>query len=238
MAKHPTQYMLGLPLKRILSVLALAAILLPATVLHADIATVSEQRVFSSGATVLPSALHPACSASLAEELANAAPGADSGKSGAAATSVANQASSFDVRLFAGPLAAGPASPLVPVSVGDTRDSAKPDVKELPPPPGSLTAALSSLLTLGGWRLIRQSKQIHLGSLPEWYHGGAGQVCHATPLDLGAHVSLLPVCWYQPGNMVIEDSPTMYFDQPEHHSCRRSSCFTPTIAPRSPPTFA
>lgn len=109
-------------------------------------------------------------------------------------------------------------------------------IENLPASPSSLAVALSSLLTLGSWRLIRQARQVHLVCLPEWYHeGGPGQVGYATPLELGKSLNLLPICWYQPAGMGVSPRPTAYYSRPERCSAWDSLYFIPTSAPRSPP---
>lgn len=58
-------------------------------------------------------------------------------------------------------------------------------VLELPPAPGSAALFLSAMVSLGAWQLVRSGRDMHLGSMPEWYHTGApAQVGHTTVFDL------------------------------------------------------
>lgn len=112
-------------------------------------------------------------------------------------------------------------------------------VDNLPAPPSSLAVALSSLLTLGGWRLVRQARHVHLVCLPEWYHaGGPGQVGHATLLDLSKSLNVLPICWYQPDTAGVGSQPMVHYSRPERCARWVSSYFIPTSAPRAPPSFS
>jgi hypothetical protein len=44
---------------------------------------------------------------------------------------------------------------------------------------------LSALVSLGAWQLVRSSRDLHLGAMPEWYHTGAPvQIGHTTVFDL------------------------------------------------------
>jgi hypothetical protein len=122
---------------------------------------------------------------------------------------------------------------------GDQQGTASTEkVENLPASPSSLAVALSSLLTLGGWRLVRQARHVQLVCVPEWYHaGGPGQIGHATPLDLGTTLNVLPICWYQPDCVRVDGRPMAYYDQTERCAVWNSLSFIPTSAPRAPPSL-
>jgi len=72
-------------------------------------------------------------------------------------------------------------------------------VLELPPAPGSAALFLSAMVSLGAWQLVRSSRDLHLGTMPEWYHTGApAQVGHTTVFDL--EFSVVALC--------VFDAPT------------------------------
>lgn len=115
-----------------------------------------------------------------------------------------------------------------------------PAVHSLPPPPSSLSIALSGLATFGALRLARQAKNIHLGAIPEWYHAGApDQVGSVVRLDLSADQSLVPVCWYEP--ILLPDVARIQSCsnlQPDDQPRWQSLYFISTTSPRSPPAVA
>ena len=229
MASHTSHKKISLRAGRIAVVLVAAGCLLAGHALYGDISPVASHAPLPNPAAVVLS-------------LGRTSGSVLAGQSGAAGPFlVADGHSSFDPHLLGHRLLGQHASPLLPESVGESRDcSAKPQVRELPPPPGSMTIALSGLLTLGGLRLVRQAKHIDLASLPEWYHSGApDRVGQAIRLDLSIDRSLVPVCWYEP-LAVASDAlePAFHERQPEERSCWQSAYFIPTIAPRSPPAVA
>lgn len=137
------------------------------------------------------------------------------------------------------------ANPLAPVSTADlaglpNESSAAPAVQALPPPPSSLSIALSGLATFGAIRAIRQAKHIHLGAIPEWYHAEApDRVGAAVRLDLSTDRGLVPMCWYEPiVSAVAVQYPTCHMRQADDAPRWRSIHFIPTSAPRSPPAGA
>ena len=157
MASRTSHDKAGVRAGRITAVLVAAGCLLAGHALYADIAPVASLTPLSNSAAVVPPSGRTPVSL-LAGEIGDAGP-----------FSVADSPLSFSLGLLGHRLLGQQASPLLPESVGDTRESsAKPQVKDLPPPPGSMTIALSGLLTLGGLRLVRQVKHVHLDSLPEW----------------------------------------------------------------------
>lgn len=134
------------------------------------------------------------------------------------------------------PLAAHPAVPLPRERAVAEGNSSEGIEIRVPASPGSLTVAVSSLLTLGGWRLVRQARQIQLGALPEWYSvGGPDQVGRATAFVPGTDMSVLSVCWYQPDWLCAVRQMMAHYWWPERCAVRESSYFIPTCAPRAPP---
>lgn len=111
-------------------------------------------------------------------------------------------------------------------------------VESLPASPSSLAVALSSLVTLGSWRLVRQARQVHLACLPDWYHeGGPLQVGHATVLSLDLRAHLVPVCWYDCESVQTDLSfrPIRLQRWLDLSVRLFGRCYTPSCAPRSPP---
>lgn len=105
----------------------------------------------------------------------------------------------------------------------------------LPPAPDSALLAISGLMSLGAIQLSRNIRKIHLGALPEWYHDGAVQVGHSTPLDLdlGFTHAALPVCVFaQPANPI----GPVCSDAQWPDAARCAPQFQPTSeSPRAPP---
>jgi len=116
-----------------------------------------------------------------------------------------------------------------------TQDSGPSPVLQLPAPPGSGAMALSGVLTLGTFGLLRSARQIHLGSVPEWYHlGGPSQIGHAHPIDLNSQS--LSLCWYDSETCASRYKPAVD-RQVAGDVClgsRSQHGFTPR-APRAPP---
>jgi hypothetical protein len=107
----------------------------------------------------------------------------------------------------------------------------------LPPAPDSAILALSGLLSLGAIQLGRNVRKLHLSALPEWYHDGAAQVGHSTPLDLdvGFTHAALPVCVFaQPVIPIAACFGAQWSD-----AARCAPQFHPTPeSPRAPPTIS
>jgi hypothetical protein len=105
----------------------------------------------------------------------------------------------------------------------------------LPPAPNSALLAVSGLLSLGAIQLGRNVRKLHLSALPEWYHDGATQVGHSTPLDLdlGFTHAALPVCAFaQPADPI---GPVRFGAQ-WLDAARCAPQFQPTPeCPRAPP---
>jgi hypothetical protein len=80
--------------------------------------------------------------------------------------------------------------------VSDTGEAAADSgevVIQLPPAPSSVALAITGMLPMGAWQLVRSARKMHLGSLPDWYHASAPErIGHATLLDL--QTTDLPVC--------------------------------------------
>jgi hypothetical protein len=152
-------------------------------------------------------------------------------------------ASADPVSLHGGGLAALPAQRLLtPLSLADpigvAAESVEPEPQQLtalPPAPDSAVLALSGLLSLGAIQLGRNVRKLHLGTLPEWYHDGATQVGHSTPLDLdlGFTHAALPVCAFaQPADPI---GPVRFGAQ-WLDAARCAPQFQPTPeCPRAPP---
>lgn len=124
-----------------------------------------------------------------------------------------------------GAAADGEISPLDSIN-----SSANDRVIEMPPGPGSLSLALSGLLTCalaGGFSHLREA---HFGGpLPDWYHADARPIGHSTPYVPGP-VILLPC--FQPGLEMLprpERPDARLADRVEAHF------FIPNLSPRSPP---
>lgn len=75
---------------------------------------------------------------------------------------------------------------LADYSSGTLADSSgRTNVEELPGLPGSASLFLSAALSVGAWHLVRKSRDIHLGHLPDWYHPDApAQIGHSVAVDL------------------------------------------------------
>jgi hypothetical protein len=104
----------------------------------------------------------------------------------------------------------------------------------LPPAPDSAVLALSGLLGLGAVQLGRNVRKLHFGALPEWYHEGAVQIGHSTPLDLdlGFTHAALPACAFtQPTERV---SVLFGAQWPDAVPCAPQFQPTPE-SPRAPP---
>jgi hypothetical protein len=61
------------------------------------------------------------------------------------------------------------------------------NIAVLPPGPSSISLFFAAFGSLGAWQVVRLAgnAKLHLGPLPQWYHtGGPSQVGHASALDL------------------------------------------------------
>ena len=109
-------------------------------------------------------------------------------------------------------------------------------VKDLPAPPGSMQIALSGLLPLGAWRLMRQARYMHLAVVPHWYHCGCpDQIGHAKAFSLDSHPGTLSLCWYQPSGVPAGNRLFLYRTRGGKDSFRRPQYAVPSKGPRSPP---
>jgi len=106
-----------------------------------------------------------------------------------------------------------------PVSSAPVSVDYHPAVIELPPAPGSAALFLSAMVSLGAWQLVRSSRDLHLGAMPEWYHpGGPAQIGHTTVFDL--EFSAVALCVFDAptpapvfSNRLARESRPRCFDQ-------------------------
>ncbi|MBN1344535.1 MAG: hypothetical protein JXQ73_17730 [Phycisphaerae bacterium] len=76
--------------------------------------------------------------------------------------------------------------------------SDSPEIKELPPTPGSGSLFMCALGSLGAWHLTRAARKLNLSDVPHWLHsGGPPQVGHAVPVDLCSTAPAV-CCFEQP----------------------------------------
>ena len=146
------------------------------------------------------------------------------------------------IRFHASQLVGGQADLPIPASANDGTHEfrAEPQARDLDAPPGSVQIALSSLLTFGAWRLMRQARQVRFAPLSDWYHvGGPDQIGRAVRLELDFSRSALPLCWYQPHPVETGDQEVpVYPRQHDTYVRWQQLSFLPTTAPRSPPLVA
>lgn len=84
----------------------------------------------------------------------------------------------------------------------------EPVVIQLPPPPDSARIALSGLLTIGVWSVLRSARGMHLGTIADWYHASApAQVGHAVAFEPGGQVLL--ACWTHGPHHDLRPQPTL-----------------------------
>ncbi len=218
--------------------LALAVGLLAGSTLHADIVAASGQSASLCAVPAL-NVPDPTSASPLVVPLAGAAALPTSVWSSTVEANDGDLPGPLAVRAVADPLYPHPADPLRGERAVVLHDSSDRPEIAVPVSPGSLTVALSSLLTLGGWRLVRQARLVYLVCLPEWYHeGGPGQVGHAIPFDLNTRANVLPICWYQPDCLVVSSQPMAHYSRPERCAPWDSLYFIPTSAPRAPPSLS
>lgn len=103
----------------------------------------------------------------------------------------------------------------------------------LPPPPSSVALVLSAIGSAGAYQAARSLRKLHFGVVPDWYHDGAVQVGHRTPLSLEFSLNALPACVFE-APLVAELAgswrvPRDCVPRP------RLALFLPTEAPRGPP---
>ncbi|MEE9295179.1 MAG: hypothetical protein V3W34_09510 [Phycisphaerae bacterium] len=105
------------------------------------------------------------------------------------------------------------------------------EIKEFPPSPGSAELLLSAVFSVGVWHLLRSTRHVHLGHLPEWVHPeGPAQVGHAVTYDFDPYS--VPLCRFE---RPASEQPVSY--RPWRDPRRRCDAqVSPTVAvPRGPP---
>lgn len=108
------------------------------------------------------------------------------------------------------------------------------DVIQLPPAPSSTALFFSAMASIGAWQLVRSSKNLHFGAMPEWYHsGGPVQVGHITAFDLD--FTSLPLCLFEEP---VGERPFFYSTGRDIGLRRESQHFLSIADPRGPPTLA
>ncbi len=110
----------------------------------------------------------------------------------------------------------------------------KAPIVELPPPPDSATTALSGLLTIGTYGLVRSARSRWLAAVPGWYQAnGPRQVGRAVAIELGEQV--LHACW--PALAAVPVEPESDFKTYAFVLGARCELqdFVPLTAPRGPP---
>ena len=126
-------------------------------------------------------------------------------------------------------------SRVVPPAFRDQSET--PVLREVPPVQNSAALALCALVTLGAYEGGRSLRRLYAaGALPEWYHEGAVQIGHSTPLDLEFSLSALPLCRFDsPANVGGDQAlPTWQWQREPRHPLPSQS--TVLIAdPRGPP---
>jgi hypothetical protein len=101
--------------------------------------------------------------------------------------------------------------------------------------PDSAALFLWALGGVGIWQVSRNSRKIHLGHFPEWYHAGAPQVGHTAPFDLDFSRSALVACVFD--EPVLVKSPRREAAEILLHPA--PGCLRPCLAdPRGPPCVA
>lgn len=109
--------------------------------------------------------------------------------------------------------------------------ASKADVISLPPAPGSAALFLSAMVSLGAWQLVRSSRDLHLGAMPDWYHTGApAQIGHATVFDF--EFSSAAPCLFD------DPAPSPVFSHRVAHESRLRLSAQPVLSeadPRGPP---
>ncbi len=116
----------------------------------------------------------------------------------------------------------------------DAAESAAQITRTLPDSPGSASLALSGLLTLGAYGVLRSARHMHLAAPPQWYHdGGPLQIGHAVAYEFGPQV--LPVCWYQLTASAIDLARTPHRPSGDGVRRPRSQQAVQPQAPRAPP---
>jgi len=102
----------------------------------------------------------------------------------------------------------------------------------LPPAPSSLALVFSGLLALGAYQGTRALPRLHVAAVPDWYHAGATQVGHVTPLHLSDLVGSvdLALCFIEPP-VAVNPFELVTFE----HFFIPLIDVIPTRAPRSPP---
>jgi hypothetical protein len=225
-------------LARAVGALGFALGLLAAQSSHADIVAVAEKSTALCAAPALSVPyLTPADPA--ADSLAGLAKVSEPVPPSCVAADTRDVLVPLNIQGVADPLSCDPTHPSPQPLAGAGQDSAARSEIALPASPGSLTVALSSLLTLGGWRLARQARLVHLVCLPEWYHEGApAQIGHAIAFDTGGSLHVLSVCWYQPDGLVVSRHPMAHYSRPERCAPWDSLYCIPTAAPRAPPDLS
>ena len=112
-----------------------------------------------------------------------------------------------------------------------------PGIIALPPDPSSASLFLSALAGVGVWQLGRSARKMNLGVLPEWYHAGAIQIGHSTPLDLDFSLSALPICLFTTPTDRGEPEPGVSRQMVEPQDRIHSQCYLLATKPRGPPAL-
>jgi hypothetical protein len=108
-----------------------------------------------------------------------------------------------------------------------------PNIRALPPPPGSSTLLLCGLGSLGAWQLTRSVRRLSLSAVPDWFYtGGPNQIGHAVLIDLDA--STLPMCCLDRPVEPQTDSKHCGW-QDDEPSCWDAQFVPAVSAPRGPP---
>lgn len=129
-------------------------------------------------------------------------------------------------------VSATPSQPLSSTAIQRAANESSQPVLSMPPAPSSLALVMSGVLALGAYHGARSLPRLHLGHIPDWYHAGATQIGHATPLNPGDLVgaAVFDLCFTVPPPAVNPFELATF-----EHDVILIPDVIPTRAPRSPP---
>ncbi|MEP0842392.1 MAG: hypothetical protein HRF43_06740 [Phycisphaerae bacterium] len=116
-------------------------------------------------------------------------------------------------------------------------EAISPETAHTPVPPGSGLVALSGLLTIGAWQVVRSARGLRFSALPDWYHSSVLLDDRAAPADLGSDSVHVPADFSAGGPVLVtlsiparrppsqEDGPPLRF------------AFIAPLSPRAPPVI-
>ncbi len=95
-------------------------------------------------------------------------------------------------------VSATPSQPFSSIPIQGAASESNPPAFRLPPAPSSLAIVMSGVLAFGAYHGARTLPRVHLGHVPDWYHAGARQIGHVTPLDLAFGPAMVPSAFGEP----------------------------------------